>query len=449
MIRRIASLFIYESELNLARTEVTVRNLIIGTGLASFLCLILPASLLGVDDVEVLFRIRAIAVAMTLLSLLLAVALHYLRPYLWLISTLLLIGIAIAALFSTPVYAWDQPYALLPLVIPVVIAPLISPPATALLVSVTIVTLLAIAGTRYPDLNLPGTILINYLFIAFLVTLVGRAIRQYVLQIEHATRQLRDANEALAQKGEQLQQAMEQLVAASQAREALLSTIGHDLRSPVAVIIGHIDLLRFLFADKIDAEISEVLTIVSTNSRHLMALMDDMVNLSKIQAGKLQMNLEPIDGQRMLEQLSRTHQQAAEAKGLSLTLDSSKNLSPLYADPLRFTQVMTNLLSNAIKYTNEGEIAVTLRPAEGEWVLIRVADTGEGIPAESLPTIFEPFSQTERSRRRQDSTGLGLSIVKYLSEAQGGQISVESTVDEGTTFTLRWPTAPPPRVGRP
>jgi two-component system cell cycle sensor histidine kinase PleC len=185
----------------------------------------------------------------------------------------------------------------------------------------------------------------------------------------------------------------------------------------------------------------ELLQMVRNNSERLLRLINDLLDASKIEAGKLTIRKQPCDPARLLERAVAGMTGYAEEYGVMITTDFARGLAPVVVDPDRVEQIMSNLLSNAVKYSHRGD-AVTVRArSEGANLRVDVVDTGVGIPASALPRLFEKFSQVDRGGRNRPGTGLGLVISKGLIEAHGGSISVSSTEGDGTTFTFTLPCA--------
>jgi signal transduction histidine kinase len=418
----------------LTRTAATLRAVILGLLIGSFLFTILPDSWLGGPGPNIQ-RIR-VSTSSVFLVALFSFWFHR-RQHYSIASTLILLALPICILGTAPLEKWGRPFILLPLVTPVGLAPLIAPPISAMLLGIIVVIVLVLPGwlSADPALAADPSILFTYLGLAFLSMLAGRA-------VEQKTQELEQANTQLAKKNDQIEGAMDHLVAANQTREALLATLSHDLRSPVATILIYNDMLRDSLRRSLKPEDTRSFEVVQNNGEFLLKLMEDLLNISKVQAGKLVLELEAVNSRAFFAELAVPYVEKAGRKGLELEFDVSHPAPILWADSLRLTQVMNNLISNAIKYTSKGQVRIEVSAASSGQAIIRVSDTGEGISAADLPTIFEPFTQTARTRKREDSTGLGLSIAKHLIEAHGGQVSVESTLGQGTTFTVLWPLAP-------
>ena len=224
--------------------------------------------------------------------------------------------------------------------------------------------------------------------------------------------------------------------AASDAKSAFLATMSHEIRTPLNGVLG---MTQAMSMDALSEAQRERLEVVRESAVALLALLNDVLDLSKIEAGKL--DLEEIDFD--LGEVMRGAHQAftalANKKGLSFALDVAGAEGVYRGDPTRVRQILYNLLSNAVKFTEQGEIRVYAELA-GDGLRIAVRDTGAGIPAHKLPLLFAKFSQVDASTtRRYGGTGLGLSICRQLAGLMGGDISVESVAGKGSCFTVQLP----------
>jgi PAS domain S-box-containing protein len=256
------------------------------------------------------------------------------------------------------------------------------------------------------------------------------------------TARLRDITERKAAE-EALASAKAVAEAASRAKSEFLANMSHELRTPLNAIIGFAEALECeIFGTLGDKQREYVLDILSSG-RHLLAIINDILDLAKIEAGKLELSPEPLDLAELLEgclMLVRGH---AHEKGIRITFEAPADLPMLHADPLRLKQITINLLSNAVKFTPAGgEIALSARIAPCGGAEIEVRDSGIGMSREQISLAMQPFGQVESSlTRKQEGTGLGLPLVNTLVEMHGGTIEIESEVDSGTTVRLRFPRA--------
>ena len=175
--------------------------------------------------------------------------------------------------------------------------------------------------------------------------------------------------------------------------------------------------------------------------KHLLELVNDILDLAKIEAGKMPVHVEPVDIAVLVRELSQTIEPMVRRKDLDYRVELAEDMPTLETDRTKVKQIVLNLLSNAVKFTHEGYIGISARAAEdGDGVILEVSDTGIGIAEEDIPKIFEDFRQADQSSTREyGGTGLGLSITKKLLHLLGGTIRVESAPGQGSTFTLRLP----------
>jgi len=225
-----------------------------------------------------------------------------------------------------------------------------------------------------------------------------------------------------------------------QLKADFISTVSHELRTPLTSIKGATALL-FEQVPANSGNATELLQMVRNNSERLLRLINDLLDASKIEAGKLTIRKQPCDPARLLEQAVAGMTGYAEEYGVSVTTDISRGLAPIVVDPDRVEQIVSNLVSNAVKYSHRGDSVTVRARSDGPSLRVDVVDTGVGIPSSAMPRLFEKFSQVDRGGRNRPGTGLGLVISKGLIEAHGGSISVSSTEGEGTTFTFTLPFA--------
>jgi len=250
--------------------------------------------------------------------------------------------------------------------------------------------------------------------------------------------------------GEELSHTMRALVAArdealaaSRAKSAFLANISHELRTPLNAIIGYAEIIREELVASEQVGLTLDLDRLLIASRHLLNLIEDVLDLARIEVGRLRVRPEPLDLPTLLTELAATMGPTAAAAGNTLRVELALAEPRVCTDPLRLQQVLLNILGNANKFTRDGTITLSARDAPADArpaVLIAVTDTGIGIPPDKLEAVFEAFTQVDdAATRRFGGTGLGLTISRRLCELLGGTISVTSELERGSTFTVRLP----------
>jgi PAS domain S-box-containing protein len=253
-------------------------------------------------------------------------------------------------------------------------------------------------------------------------------------RIRRATLELEERNRRLEWQSFELQKA-------SRLKSEFLANMSHELRTPINVILGYTSLMRERIYGALTSQQEEALTKTYQTSQHLLELINDILDLSKIEAGKMPLHVEPVVVQEVIAEITESVQPMLRGRNLDFEADVQQDLRPLRTDRTKLKQVLLNLLSNAIKFTQEGSVSVTAKAlAGGAGVRIIVEDTGIGIKSEHLGAIFEDFRQIDQSHTREyGGTGLGLSITKKLLTLLGGTVSAESTYGTGTRFTIDLP----------
>ena len=253
--------------------------------------------------------------------------------------------------------------------------------------------------------------------------------------------QYRDVTER-RRAAEQLAEARDQAVRAAEIKSEFLATMSHEIRTPMYGVIGTLDLLR---RTELDAGQRDLVRVMDDSARGLVEIINSVLDFSKVDAGKVELHLETLSLRAIVESVADLLGPEARRKGLRLATDVAPEVpGALRGDPGRVRQVLVNLVGNAIKFTDDGDVAVTVRrdgeDQHGSVVSIEVVDTGAGIPADRIEQIFLPFMQVDAGRARAHAgTGLGLAITQGLVQAMNGTVECASDVGRGTTLTVRIP----------
>ncbi|MCB0216276.1 MAG: GAF domain-containing protein [Caldilineae bacterium] len=240
----------------------------------------------------------------------------------------------------------------------------------------------------------------------------------------------------------EMQSVMERLREVDRLKSEFLANMSHELRTPLNSIIGYAELMLMGINGEIDLESRKDLQAIFDNGQQLLELINDLLDLAKIEAGRMRLDAEDVMVGTLLEEVRRRNAGLLLKKPIQMTIEVAPGLPLLRVDRLRIEQVLNNLVSNAVKFTESGQIWLRAYP-DGEAICLEVEDTGIGIEAAGLDSVFEKFRQADGSfTRRAKGTGLGLAITRHLVEMHGGTIEVQSRVDAGTIFTVRLPIQP-------
>ena len=251
---------------------------------------------------------------------------------------------------------------------------------------------------------------------------------------------LRHTNQELRDQASLLERANDELRAATAAKDQFLAMMSHELRTPINAIIGYTDLLEVGVHGELGEKQRWMLSRVTDTSRHLLGLIEDVLDLAKIGAGRINLSIQPTHLSPLVERATAQVAPLAEEKGLHLARHGGDG-TRILADETRMLQILINLCSNAVKFTDSGSVTIESREEEG-FAWVAVTDTGPGIPPGELETVFEEFHQVDSGlSRKAGGSGLGLAISQRLARLMGGDITVASELGVGTTFTVRVPLA--------
>lgn len=282
-----------------------------------------------------------------------------------------------------------------------------------------------------------------------LASILQNAVRVHRAELKAnlAYQQLQETNELLSQQNEELKKQKQkielqnlELLKASRIKSQFLATMSHELRTPMNAIIGFSQVMLRQSKGGLNGHQQMMVERILSNSRSLLELVNDILDLSKIEAGRLELRPEPCDLLQLLETTIGQLRSLAEEKNLPVRVRSTLSHSRAFNDSMRVRQVLVNLISNAIKFTDSGEISINVSEPEPGRVAIAVQDSGIGIAPTDLGYIFDMFQQIDQTiNRKYGGTGLGLAITRSLVEMMGGEISVQSQLGHGSTFKIDIP----------
>ena len=231
--------------------------------------------------------------------------------------------------------------------------------------------------------------------------------------------------------------------AADRAKTEFLANMSHELRTPLTSILGFSNLLLEQIFGSLNAKQLQYIACISSSGEHLLSLINDLLDLSKIEAGKEDLSLEVIDVEEICQACLDLIQEQANKQGIELIMIIASGVITCIADQRRLKQILFNLLSNAVKFTEFGTVTLKINKTEGE-INFSVIDTGIGITESDQATLFEPFRQLDSSfKRKYQGTGLGLALTRKLAQLHGGDITVTSQVGHGSCFNVYLPENPP------
>lgn len=353
-------------------------------------------------------------------------------------AVLALLTISVTTLVSVAVFPQGVNSLLIYLVMDILLASLLLP-----LYGTVILTIINLAAAAALPFFVPGMTSADVsnplMFVAMtsILIIVSANIRQQdLIQIEQQSRELAEV--------------VQQARMANQLKDQFLATMSHELRTPLNAIIGFAEVMQMGLAGEIPPQAARAVDRIHYNSERLLRLIDDILDISKIEAGRVELVRRPFDLETFMANIENTIRRQAEAKNLTLTVSVDSNLPrEIVGDKQRLEQIVLNLASNAVKFTEQGSVTIsTRRSGEDEWEIV-VEDTGIGIPPHAQEIIFEKFRQVDgTSRRAYGGTGLGLAITRELAMLMDGNVRVKSKPGEGSTFTVTLPLLTPEKEGR-
>ena len=292
-------------------------------------------------------------------------------------------------------------------------------------------------------------LLISNLRILFIHILCGLyTTSRYVKQKEfneklrlQAQKKDQEARRVVEQKNKDLQESQKAAEAANEAKSTFLANMSHELRTPLNAIIGYSEMLIEDAEDENEDFIPD-LDKINSSGKHLLGLINDILDLSKVESGKMELFIEKFDLEKILKEVSATITPLVEKNNNSLNLAINTETKSISADITKIRQILLNLLSNATKFTEEGEINIIVddNPNNSSLIDFKVSDSGIGMTPEQVDKVFKPFTQAdEKTTRKFGGTGLGLTITKMFAEMMGGGIDLSSKINEGTTFIVSIP----------
>ena len=258
---------------------------------------------------------------------------------------------------------------------------------------------------------------------------------------EEAQKKDREARERLEGKNAELLESQKAAEAANEAKSTFLANMSHELRTPLNAIIGYSEMLIEDAEDENEDFIPD-LDKINNSGKHLLGLINDILDLSKVESGKMELYLESFELEKVIKEIESTIKPLIEKNKNSLKIDYQSNEKTMKADVTKVRQILLNLLSNSAKFTKEGDISIKVLSSERieNAIDFIVADTGIGMNPEQVEKVFKPFTQAdEKTTRKFGGTGLGLTITKMFAEMMGGSIEIDSEEGKGTTFTVTLP----------
>jgi signal transduction histidine kinase len=283
---------------------------------------------------------------------------------------------------------------------------------------------------------------------SFFLTKIIRDLEESQQSVELKSQELENACERLQELHKTAQQATKIAEDANRTKSDFLANMSHELRTPLNAIIGYSEILAEDSLDNGHPEMVEDLSRIRNAGQHLLSLINDVLDLSKIESGKMDLYLESFDIHELVQEIAGTVKPICDKNNNQLIIQCRGNLGVMHSDLTKVRQSLFNLVSNASKFTSDGQIQLTItvdpqhhgQDAHHPFICFEISDTGIGIKSEQMSKLFQPFSQADSSTtRKYGGTGLGLAITKEFATMMGGAVHVTSEYGKGSTFTLRLP----------
>ncbi len=288
-----------------------------------------------------------------------------------------------------------------------------------------------------PWIRVSVMVIVPILLISIIASIILKRqvdIRTYELRIS-----IQEMEQRVIERTAEVTKAMHHAQEADQIKSSFLAVMSHELRTPLNSIIGFTGIMLQELAGPLNDEQKKQLNMVRNSSRHLLSLINDVLDISKIEARQLDLVAEPFNLLDSIHNTLKLISPMAEKKGIEVRTDIANNISTVVSDKRRIEQILLNLLSNAVKFTENGFVRLDCE-LDGDMIKMRVKDTGIGIEEDDMEHLFQPFSQVDTGlSRKYDGTGLGLSICKKLLALMGGTIVVRSKAGKGSTFEIQFP----------
>lgn len=273
---------------------------------------------------------------------------------------------------------------------------------------------------------------------------LGQHFNEMTHALRNALRRMEEEIEGHKKTEAELQIAKDAAESANRAKSTFLANMSHELRTPLSAILGYSELMLEQLREGDDQDFDQHLKRINTSGKHLLGVISDILDLSKIEAGRMQLQLDEVDVKTLVQEVATTAEPLIIKNSNKFKISLDHDLGLIYTDEAKMRQVLLNLLSNASKFTHNGTISLTATrqhlPEGADWLQFAVQDTGIGISPENLSLLFKPFVQVDSSTtRRYEGTGLGLAVSQSFCHMMGGKVTVESEVDKGSTFTVHLP----------